>query len=405
MDDVWVKVKDEYIKRKSKGDKFTLTSFAKEFDVKCATLRSRKNREAWDDFIVGNDIEKNHNKKDKNNATKDKKKSVATKINSVATKPKNVATKSKKSVASKNKAIPMDLAKSNATKSKTVATKNTKNKESVASKKQVNSTTTKSVATKMKSVATKFNSVATPFNGKNIEDLTKENEDEKTAELTEKQQFFCLHYIKNFNATMAAIKAGYSKETAHVMGSRLLRKVKVKNEIKRLKEEMTNDIFLDAKDVLNKYIKIAFSDITDYVSFGQREELVIGKFGMVLDENEEPLTKIVNYVDFNSSSYVDGSIITEAKQGKDGISIKFADKMKALEKLEKYFDLIPDNFKRKIEEEKLKIQKDKLEIEKTKFYGDDEEIVDDGFIEALKQEANNVWDDYEDENKEDDEDG
>lgn len=49
---------------------------------------------------------------------------------------------------------------------------------------------------------------------------------------------------------------------------------------------------------------------------------------------------------------VDGSIIAEVKKGKEGVSIKLTDKMRALDKLTMYFDLVPDNFKRKIEEER-----------------------------------------------------
>jgi phage terminase small subunit len=54
---------------------------------------------------------------------------------------------------------------------------------------------------------------------------------------------------------------------------------------------------------------------------------------------------------------VDGQLISEVKKGRDGASIKLMDKMKALEKLEKYLDVIPDRWKRQIEEEKLKIAK------------------------------------------------
>lgn len=46
------------------------------------------------------------------------------------------------------------------------------------------------------------------------------------------------------------------------------------------------------------------------------------------------------------------------------VSVKLADKMKALDKLSQYFDLVPDNFKRKIEEERHKIQ---MEVQKLKL--------------------------------------
>ncbi|EIL87005.1 phage terminase small subunit, partial [Rhodanobacter fulvus Jip2] len=67
---------------------------------------------------------------------------------------------------------------------------------------------------------------------------------------------------------------------------------------------------------------------------------------------------------------------------------------KALDKLAQYFDLFPDKFQRKIEEAKLKIAQQKLELEKLKAdTGEDEEDADDGFMEALRGKAKEVWTD------------
>ncbi|ADE87487.1 small subunit terminase [Deep-sea thermophilic phage D6E] len=221
-----------------------------------------------------------------------------------------------------------------------------------------------------------------------------EIEIDENNELTEKQRLFCLYYLKYFNATKAYQKAyGCDYFTAKTNGSRLLAKANISRELDRLKAEQINELKLDARDVLQKYIDIAFADITDYVSFGQREEQVIGMYGPVFEgkgENKKPVMQIVNYVELKDSATVDGTIITEVKQGKDGVSIKLADKMKALEKLSLYFDLFPDNFKRKIEEEKLKIAH-------YKAFGPDEqeEYEDDGFLEALDGKIKEVWDDEE----------
>lgn len=200
-----------------------------------------------------------------------------------------------------------------------------------------------------------------------LEEVTEIN----NSELTDKQRLFCHYYLKSFNQTIAAIKAGYSPDSAHVEGSRLIRNVKVATEIKRLKGNMTNDLFIEAMDVLNKYVKIAFADITDYLAFGQKEVPVITMFGPAKDEKGNELTQTVNYVDFKESGMIDGSIVSEVKQGKEGISIKLEDKMKALDKLSLYFDLFPDKFKHQIEEEKIKIAKEKLELDKLKANKDD----------------------------------
>ncbi|HDK7162101.1 TPA: terminase small subunit [Clostridium botulinum] len=253
------------------------------------------------------------------------------------------------------------------------------------------SETNKNIATKS---ATQRKSVATKNKNKNNkeEPITEEvKEVLADTKLTDKQRLFCIYYVKSFNQTMAAIKAGYSPERAHVTGSELVRNSKVKAYIKELKGKMTEEIFIDAMDVLNKYIKIAFADITDYLTFGQKEVTVMGAFGPVKDEEGNELTKVVNYVDFKESNIIDGTIISEVKQGKDGVYIKFEDRMKALDKLSQYFDLFPDNFKRKIEDEKVKQSREKLELEKSKVNGDEIEVEDDGFLDALNGRATEVW--------------
>ncbi|MED4234419.1 terminase small subunit [Priestia megaterium] len=251
---------------------------------------------------------------------------------------------------------------------------------------------TKKDATKPKKVATKKKKDATTnlIRDDAIEAIV------ESDELTEKQRLFCLYYVKSFNATQSAIKAGYAPESAHVEGSRLLRHAKVSKEIKRIKQDMTEGIFVDAMDVLQKWVKIAFSDVTDYLTFGQKKQQVMTMYGPLFEKGKDgkidkskPVTEIVNYIDFKESSMVDGTIISEVKQGKEGITIKLADKMKALEKLSLYFDLFPDKFKREIEEEKLKL----AQIKAAKDGGDNEEFESDGFIEALDGKTAEVWGD------------
>lgn len=194
----------------------------------------------------------------------------------------------------------------------------------------------------------------------------------ESEQLTEKQRLFCMHYLKSFNATQSAIKAGYSKDSAHVQGPRLLGNVRVGDYIRQLKEEMQAQLFVSAADVLNAYMKIAFADITEYITFDSYVRYERNEDGSMREDDEgNPISYQVSKANFVSSDEVDGTLITEVKQGKDGVSIKLADKMKALEKLEQYFDLLPDQHKRQVEDEKLKIAHARLEIEKEKVSKDD----------------------------------
>lgn len=47
----WLEIKKEYLRRTVDGEKVVLTQLAKKHGVKPTTLRSRKNRERWDDFL------------------------------------------------------------------------------------------------------------------------------------------------------------------------------------------------------------------------------------------------------------------------------------------------------------------------------------------------------------------
>lgn len=185
----------------------------------------------------------------------------------------------------------------------------------------------------------------------------------ENPDLTDKQRLFCVLYVRCFNATKAAIKAGYSRDTAMEQGYQLLQKPSVRKEITRLKQNRMNRELLDEHDIFQKYMDIAFADITDYVSFGREEVQVMGAFGPVQVEDPEtkekaPLMKEVNTVRFKESVEVDGTLITEVKQGKDGASIKLADRMKALEWIADHMDMATEEQRARIAQ--VKAQTDKL---------------------------------------------
>ncbi|KIL79577.1 terminase small subunit [Bacillus badius] len=217
--------------------------------------------------------------------------------------------------------------------------------------------------------ATQRKNVATHSKRRTEENRHRETKNEPIVEsegITDKQWLFCLYYVKYFNATKAYLKAyecAYS--TAMVNGHGLLRNTKIVSEIERMKKEVADGIMLDASAVLQKYIDIAFADITDFVEFGREE---------ATDDLGNPYE--MNRVKFKESAEVDGTIITEVKQGKDGVSVKLADKMRALDFLSKYTDLLSENDKKKLQNEKTKmdIAKTKAEIEKMSGDNDDKPI-------------------------------
>lgn len=214
----------------------------------------------------------------------------------------------------------------------------------------------------------------------------------ENVNLTEKQRLFCMFYVRCFNATKAAIKAGYNKNTAMEQGYQLLQKTSVRNEIQRLKENRLNRELLDESDIFQKYMDIAFADVTDFVEFGQDEEYVIGPYGVVEIKDPEtgekkPLTQKINTVRFKESKDVDGTLISEIKNGRNGASIKLADRMRALDWLADHMDLATDE------------QKARIAALKMKSAPDEPEEVDTSYVDALKALVDKAWDNAEEESE------
>lgn len=204
--------------------------------------------------------------------------------------------------------------------------------------------------------------------------------------LTDKQRLFCVLYVRCFNATKAYQKAyGCSYEVANAEGYKLLVNPRIRDEISCLKQNRLNREMLDEHDIFQKYMDIAFADITDFVEFGREKEQVMGAFGPVEVNDPEtgekvPLMREVNTIRFKESSEVDGSLISEVKQGKNGASVKLMDRLKALDWLADHMNLATEEQRTRIAAMKAKFGRD-----------DEEELQDDGFLEALKGSAAADW--------------
>lgn len=192
-------------------------------------------------------------------------------------------------------------------------------------------------------------------------------------ELTDQQQLFCLYQSRMFNYTKAYMKAypGCTYASAAVLGSRLMKNQVIRKEIEQLKQNHMNRELLKQEDIFQKFMDIAFADMNDFISFGQEE----------IETDYGP--RMVNSVRLKESDQVDGTLITEVKQGRDGVSVKLADRMKAIDWLADHMDIATAEQKAKIEQIRAKTAIMSGTAE--------EETEDDGFIEALKGEVADVW--------------
>lgn len=173
-----------------------------------------------------------------------------------------------------------------------------------------------------------------------IDDGTKETL--QNDDLTPEQQMFCIYYSRTFNAAQSYQKAyGCGYESAIANGSRLLTNDKVRAEIERLKEIKRQQIVAGADDIVELQMRIAFADAGNYATFGNNG---------------------INWVHIANSDTVDTQIIQEIKEGQTGVSIKLADKQKAIDWLTKYFLLHPDDkYKAEFDKKRAEVEDDASE--------------------------------------------
>ncbi|PIT67081.1 hypothetical protein BHC56_09280 [Snodgrassella alvi] len=84
--------------------------------------------------------------------------------------------------------------------------------------------------------------------------------------LTEKQQRFVEEYLIDFNATQAAIRAGYSARTASAVGHENLRKPEIVKALNEAKQKRCMRTQIDADYVLQRLVEIDQMDVADILN-------------------------------------------------------------------------------------------------------------------------------------------
>lgn len=83
--------------------------------------------------------------------------------------------------------------------------------------------------------------------------------------MTKKQKRFVEEYLIDLNATQAAIRAGYSPDTAGSIGAENLKKPEIKNRIDKAMAERSRRTGINQDRVLQELARIGFAKITDVV--------------------------------------------------------------------------------------------------------------------------------------------
>ena len=143
--------------------------------------------------------------------------------------------------------------------------------------------------------------------------------------MTKKQKRFIEEYLIDLNATQAAIRAGYSPDSAADIGSENLRKPDIRARIDKAMAERSKRTGVSADRVVLELAKIAFINAIDVVD---------PKTATVRPDAAPEDTAVIQSVKVKKS-YSETGEMTERE-------IKMADKLKALELLGKHLGMFKD---------------------------------------------------------------
>lgn len=148
--------------------------------------------------------------------------------------------------------------------------------------------------------------------------------------LTPKQYRFCQEYLIDLNATQAAIRAGYSSDSAYSIGSENLTKPEIQSRVQKLIQERNKATSISAERVVHEISKVAFASIGSFIKVTDDGMPYVDMAGMTLEELQA-------VADVQVDAYSDNST-GEAREVRK-VKIKLHDKLRALDMLAKHTGL------------------------------------------------------------------
>lgn len=138
--------------------------------------------------------------------------------------------------------------------------------------------------------------------------------------LTRRQAKFVEEYLIDFNATQAAVRAGYSAKTARVIGGENLLKPALQLAIQERQKQLSVESGVTPEMIVKELTRVGFFDVRK-----------------MFDKQGE-LKNIVD-MDIDTAACISA---VETTQGRAGTTrkIRFADKLKALDLLARHFGLL-----------------------------------------------------------------
>lgn len=153
----------------------------------------------------------------------------------------------------------------------------------------------------------------------------------KKSTLTPKQKLFVAKLVANgFNATKAAIEAGYSEKSARVTGCQLLTNPNIQEAKNKAVEEMLKDTADLKLRWLNEVNAIAFSDFRNVARFDAQGVNIIDS-----DQIDDDTARAIESIESTTTVTASGHEIVNRK-------VKLYSKTKGLDTLGKFLGMLKE---------------------------------------------------------------
>ena len=134
--------------------------------------------------------------------------------------------------------------------------------------------------------------------------------------LPDRHKLFALEYLKDFNGTQAAIRAGFSKKGARVTATRLLTNDAIRAFLKSQVKAREERLVLDADEILKELSSLARSNVQDFLDYDED--------GIV---SMKPLSELTRA----EAACISEVTHQEDKDGRVSFKFKTHDKLKAID--------------------------------------------------------------------------
>lgn len=169
--------------------------------------------------------------------------------------------------------------------------------------------------------------------------------------LTTKQQVFIIEYTRDFNATRAALAAGYSEKTAYSIGQQNLKKVEIANAIRARIDELTvgaDEMLIGLSQQARASLGDFFKVVEEWTRWPLPTQEVIDAEDRVIDEEsgEKATFYWVRHIALDLDKLIDPRYAPLVKKfgdsPKNGLTIELYDKQSAWRDIAKLRGLVTE---------------------------------------------------------------